>query len=246
MQAAAQRARAAAPDATVKSDAFLAPLSASVETFEQLAELMKTYDSLSDVPAWHPTRLEKVPFHWTDIVPLLQRELAIYRSALNPKGPPPSREPTLPGLAGLQYGESDWKRVQGSDPITTLDFHWDNASSNRGRSWSAEWRGFLIAPHDGKLTLRVQTDQQVWLDARDESAWDGKMITGSRDLTLTVHEGEAVPLCIRYNQPLDNQTFFALTWSVNDGDFASIPAAALRHSESDASWSATVVLLNSF
>jgi len=72
------------------------------------------------------------------------------------------------------------------------------------------------------------------------------MITGSRDLTLTVHEGEAVPLCIRYNQPLDNQTFFALTWSVNDGDFASIPAAALRHSESDASWSATVVLLNSF
>ena len=52
-------------------------LQESVNDFRQLTELTKrTYDSMSDVPAWYPTQKLPCPYHWTDLLPIYERELA--------------------------------------------------------------------------------------------------------------------------------------------------------------------------
>jgi hypothetical protein len=58
-------------------DRWTASLRWSVDDFRQLTDLTKgTYDSLSDVPAWNPTRALPCPYHWSDLLPLYEKELA--------------------------------------------------------------------------------------------------------------------------------------------------------------------------
>ncbi len=243
MNAAVLRASAAAPDTTTKPDAFLAPLERSLQTYRELATFLQSaYDSLSDVPPWHPARLEKVPYHWTDLVPLFERELMVYRQSLQP-GAVLSDEPALPGLAGKLFGDPGFKRLAGADPVNSLDLHWSD-DSGRGRGWSAEWRGFLLWPRDGKVTLRVRADQAVTIAARGEVVLEATA-AGSHDITLAGRRGEAIPLRVAYDHPQGSGSFLVIQWSVpDDGTFAPIPAAALRHSERDAQWVDSAVLLN--
>jgi hypothetical protein len=52
-------------------------LQESVNDFRQLTTLTsRTYESMSDVPAWFPTRKLPCPYHWTDLLPIYERELA--------------------------------------------------------------------------------------------------------------------------------------------------------------------------
>jgi hypothetical protein len=49
----------------------------SVNDFRLLTDLTKnTYDSMSDVPAWYPIQKLPCPYHWTDLLPIYERELA--------------------------------------------------------------------------------------------------------------------------------------------------------------------------
>ena len=48
----------------------------SFVVFSELAGLTKkTYESLSDVPAWYPSLALPCPYHWTDILPIYAKEL---------------------------------------------------------------------------------------------------------------------------------------------------------------------------
>lgn len=52
-------------------------LSASVNDFRCLTDLTRdTYESLSDVPAWIPVKSLPCPYHWSDVLPLFEDELA--------------------------------------------------------------------------------------------------------------------------------------------------------------------------
>jgi hypothetical protein len=67
-------------DATESRKTFFRALEASVNDFRQLTELTKrTYDSISDVPACYPTQELPCPYHWSDVLPLYERELAKYQ-----------------------------------------------------------------------------------------------------------------------------------------------------------------------
>ncbi len=56
---------------------WLRELRASVDDFRRLTELTnRTYGSLSDVPAWNPTRDLPCPYHWSDVLPIYERELS--------------------------------------------------------------------------------------------------------------------------------------------------------------------------
>src|SRR5690606_7137459 len=144
-----------------------------VEIYRSLTALLESYDSLSDVPPWNPRRLEKAPYHWRDLVPLFEREAVLYRQRIDHKAPLPSVEPTLPGLVGLQFGDLDGKRPQKAMPATTVDFRWPY-DPDRGREWSVEWRGFLLPPSDGSVTLRVHSDHPVWLEVDGRLLIDGE------------------------------------------------------------------------
>ncbi len=54
-------------------------LAASVEDYRQLTALTtKTYESISDCPALNPFVLEKCPYHWSDLLPRWEEELATF------------------------------------------------------------------------------------------------------------------------------------------------------------------------
>jgi hypothetical protein len=56
---------------------WLRELRASVDDFRRLTELTNhTYDSISDVPAWNPARDLPCPYHWSDVLPIYERELS--------------------------------------------------------------------------------------------------------------------------------------------------------------------------
>jgi len=58
---------------------LLKQLEASLGDFRQLTDITKaTYDSLSDVPIWNPVRFKPdiCPYHWSDVLPYLEKELA--------------------------------------------------------------------------------------------------------------------------------------------------------------------------
>jgi hypothetical protein len=58
-------------------------LRASVEEFRALTALTeKTYESISDVPAWHPANELPCPYHWRDVLPLYEKELAAAEKAV--------------------------------------------------------------------------------------------------------------------------------------------------------------------
>jgi len=243
MQAAVLRARAGAPGSTVAPAAFLAPLEKSLETFRELSDLLApAYDSISDVPAWHPTRLKKVPFHWSDLVPLFERELELIRQPFDAPSAPPSPEPVHAGLAGLLYGDPGRQRVKTADPVLSLDLRW--ADPERGRGWSAEWRGTLIWPQDGNLTLRVRSDQAVRIEARGEYVLDGTGFPGTREVTLSARRGEAVPVTITYDHPDGKDSFMEIQWGSSHGGFKPIPAEALRHSDATRQWADSALVMS--
>jgi hypothetical protein len=63
-------------------------LKRSVECFSELTDLCKTaYESLSDVPAWNPARELPCPYHWSDILPLYEKEYARVDKELKKKFP---------------------------------------------------------------------------------------------------------------------------------------------------------------
>jgi hypothetical protein len=58
---------------------FVAWMEASVKDFRELTALtQRSYESLSDVPAWNPVRFKPdiCPYHWSDVLPYLEKELA--------------------------------------------------------------------------------------------------------------------------------------------------------------------------
>jgi hypothetical protein len=77
LQAAAEQARAAGEGKTGRTDGCHRWLEASVMDFRRLTSLTRrTYESMSDVPAWNPTRDLPCPYHWSDVLPIYEQELS--------------------------------------------------------------------------------------------------------------------------------------------------------------------------
>ncbi|MCC7499004.1 MAG: hypothetical protein IT160_15580 [Bryobacterales bacterium] len=71
--------RAARARARGDQGGFVAQMRSSLDDFRQLTKLTaSTYESLSDVPAWNPVQFKPdiCPYHWSDILPYMEREFA--------------------------------------------------------------------------------------------------------------------------------------------------------------------------
>jgi hypothetical protein len=63
-------------DERANSAACLTGLRASVEQYRKLTRLTtETYDSMTDVPAWDPVHDLPCPYHWSDLLPVFEKEL---------------------------------------------------------------------------------------------------------------------------------------------------------------------------
>ena len=75
-------------DEHANSAACLRALRESVEQYRKLTRLTtETYDSMTDVPAWDPVRDLPCPYHWSDLLPVFEKELV----AMERAAPAPAR-----------------------------------------------------------------------------------------------------------------------------------------------------------
>ena len=130
--------------------------------------------------------------------------------------------------------------------ITTLQLEW-SPSDPRGQDWSAEWRGLLIWPRDGEITLTVTAEDPVTLQLGDRQPVTSTDVPGARRIIWRARGGEAVPLRLTYDHPRrSGGGRLEVQWSSEAGDFVPVSADALHHSDRDAAWSDDLLFTNQF
>ena len=78
LQAVAAQAQCdAGSDRNENRRVWMGELRTSVDDFRRLTEVTnRTYQSISDVPAWNPACTLPCPYHWSDVLPIYERELS--------------------------------------------------------------------------------------------------------------------------------------------------------------------------
>ncbi len=210
---------------------FIENLEASVNNYRDLTILTDlTYASLSDVPAKHPERLEKCPYHWSDILPLFEKELEIYRQEVNQPMTDSYFKPSLPGLAGIWYGDPDLQNPDHSFTAEVLDYKWDNKEEDLGRNWSVQWFGFIRFPESGVVKLKVASDRGVILkiENNDLIAWEGSI--DERIASFKAEKNHWYRIDLIYNHEGGDLGQLNVQWQLPESGFSAIIGEYLKHS----------------
>lgn len=232
---------------------FLSQLAASVATYRELAGLAAaSYESLSDVPAWHPERLPQVPYHWRDILPGLERELALYREDVALGVRPVSTLPAFPGLAGLWFGDPGLRKLKGPEFLPSLQMDWPRPddSEDRGKAWSAEFEGLLLPSVSGSFQLRVESSHPLLLRGGGVLLIDAFGFPGVKTTApVTWQAGQPWPLYLLLDHPAgaDARASLRVSYRPAGADpgapWEPLPDAWLRHAESHRRWVERATLL---
>lgn len=213
-----------------KQREFLADLNASVQDFRDLTELTDTtYESLSDVPAWHPERLKTCPYHWRDVLPIYEKEFEIYKKTMAQPIDRSFYKPSLPGLAGIFYSDPDLKNANKPFMTNSLDWSWSAEKDEMGRHWSSQWFGFLKVPASN-VTFYVKSDQGVKLIVNEENIVEWMGSERERVVTFSLPKGKTVPFRLIYNHKEGDQGHLKILWSWEGQSKTSITAGSLFHS----------------
>jgi len=140
-----------------------------------------------------------------------------------------SEEPVLTGLAGVWYGSSNLMDPIGEDPVKSLELKWD-AASKRGRTWSAEWFGWIKYPVTGMVSFHIETDKSVELFLDNKKGFKINGNLEPRQVTLQFEKGRLYPVRIVYNQKESANGYLSIKWVGPNGNISKIPANALHHS----------------
>jgi len=188
-------------------------LKLSKDVFRELTRLTKTtYTSISDVPAYTPERLKKCPYHWSDVLPVFEKELAIYEEELKFINDPGFHQPAMPGLAGIWYGDPGLKNAKGPDPVHNLDLNWTDRFNERERRWSARWFGYLEAPVSGDVMFSVSADQGVTLKLNNNSIIYWESGSGEQSEIVPLKKGKYYLLDIIYDHKDGKEAYLNICW----------------------------------
>jgi len=200
-------------DALQNKKKFIQQLRLSLEAFEELTNLGSLhYESLSDVPAKHPEKLEKCPYHWRDILKIYQKEYEIYVSESKTVINEAFFEPTISGLAGIWYSDPDLKNPDRSYMTSDLDFNWSDKTSELGRNWSARWIGYIIPSKTETFILECQSDRGVVIKSGEEVLlnWSGK--EDKKEIHIKLRKDVPLPFEVIYNHEGGERGFLKIKW----------------------------------
>ncbi len=138
----------------------------------------------------------------------------------------PDRE--QPGLVGIFYGNGDFRRPLEVIPLTQARNRWGD---ERGRDWSARWRGLLEGPITGEVTLQLNARDGVRCTVGDKVVIDALGAPGEHTGTVVMEKGRRAPVILEF-ACRSGGAELSLAWSGSDLPFAPIPEAAWSHRES--------------
>jgi hypothetical protein len=230
LRAAAAKARMEGSEGSIKDQhTFISELEASVDIFRDLTELTyPIYKSISDVPANVPERLKVCPYHWTDILPLYERELQIYKEDFQLLKDPSFTVPSLPGLAGIRYADAGFLNPRKDYSLLTLEFDFSEMSNEK--SWSAEWFGYLKAPLSVKVIFYISSDRGAVLTVGNEAVIDWKDRSGEMQGEIEMKKGHYYPIHLAYDHAGGDSALLKIDWCLENSKRISIPPSVLFHS----------------
>jgi hypothetical protein len=119
---------------------------------------------------------------------------------------------TEAGLLGTWYAAADLSRPRKRDLMTRLDNNWIN-DIQRGRDWSARWRGTIEGPHTGPVTFHLSASTGARLRIGGRVVVDAWETGGRRTVTVEMVRGRGEPIEIDYARRSTRDTHLKITWS---------------------------------
>ncbi len=141
-----------------------------------------------------------------------------------------SQDPVYSGLAGIYYHSPGWRNADGPDWISSLDMAFDQQTDGRGGDWSSEWFGYLESPVDGKLSIRLHSDQDAELYVEGRKVAGMRKGTEAESLTLRTRKGAFLPVKVRFSQDGASQSSLRLSWSWKDREDHPVSLESMWHS----------------
>lgn len=211
---------------------FLKYLEESVKDYRELCNTtLPLYKSMSDVPALHPVRLKKTPYHWSDLLILYEKELDLYRKDLEVEKTAEFYRPDLKGLVAIFYSNPGFVDLVSVEEVQGIDYNWD-LDEEIGRHWSFKWLGYIKTPVDGQLTLIVSSDRPVELKIGKDllkSSPDQAFKT-RKDILCSMNS--LYPLEISYNHEEGAGGSLKLEWEWEGHPREVVPGEYLFHTVS--------------
>lgn len=130
-----------------------------------------------------------------------------------------------PGLVGVLYGNGDFRRPLEIIPLTQARNRWGN---ERGRDWSARWRGFLEGPITGEVTLQVSARDGVRCTVGDKVVIDALGTPGDHTGSVLMEKARRALVTIEF-ACRSGGAELSLAWRWGDLPFVPIPDKAWSH-----------------
>ena len=158
-----------------------------------------------------------------------------------------------PGLVGVRYGEPDLTNRKNAEVIYSLEHVWTE-NDDRGGSWSARWRGYIVAPASGPVTFHAETNKEVTIEIGGEKRIvipgevDAAGVfeflqtqTGHMEQTAIVPmvKDKQYPVTITYVLENGSYGYLRIKWKWDSPEPASIPPENLVHTakqEREVNW----------
>ncbi|MBM4114423.1 MAG: hypothetical protein FJ252_00915 [Phycisphaerae bacterium] len=154
----------------------------------------------------------------------------LIREAATGRSDTHAEDESRPGLIGTWFASDQFERPQTLDVFDRMDNNWINDVA-RGARWSGRWRGRLIAPVTGQVRVRLEALPQGTLTLAGNE-W--KSVNGEpTDLTVTMREGEAMPLELTFIRDRSGETLLRASWSWEGGDWRVIASDSIAHRADD-------------
>ncbi|HUW18120.1 MAG TPA: exo-alpha-sialidase [Sedimentisphaerales bacterium] len=148
-----------------------------------------------------------------------------------------------PGLVGQRFGEANLTNVKNAEVIDSLEHLWTE-NDDRGGSWSARWRGYIVGPWTGQITFHVVTNKRVRIeiDGKERIRIPGEVDpdgvfeflqsqTGhmERSAAMPMVKGQQYPITITFVLEEGPYGYLSVKWSWEGQEPTLVPRENLLH-----------------
>ena len=149
------------------------------------------------------------------------------------------------GLVGIYFSEPNLTSIKAYSVLTYLEQVWGQ-DHEYGTESSGRWRGYILAPTEGKVRLHLMTNRKVRLNVEGRGEIESESPQHAATLDMQMTEGERIPVELIFwndnregvfipsaDMPknlADSDAFFSVKWEWEGHELSEIPSAFLSHS----------------